>query len=68
MPSGLVSIFHRIHMPCCHALQHAMDQIRPLEIARVAPQHGSVLQDPADVQHLIERLSTLDRVGIDGVA
>lgn len=58
--------FHRRLMPCGRALRYAMEQIRRINPAIAAPQHGSVLLSREDVATLIRRLSTLEGVGIDG--
>ncbi|HOE17696.1 MAG TPA: MBL fold metallo-hydrolase [Syntrophorhabdaceae bacterium] len=57
--------FHRDIMPSGKSLRYAMRQISTLDIDRIAPQHGSVFDQKKDIYFLIEKLSTLDKVGID---
>lgn len=59
--------FHQQVMPNGKALALAMRRIGELEIAAIAPQHGAILREQRDIQHLIELLSNLEGVGIDGV-
>ncbi|MBP6941300.1 MAG: MBL fold metallo-hydrolase [Syntrophorhabdaceae bacterium] len=57
--------FHREIMPSGKVLRFAMRQISSLDIDRIAPQHGSVFDRKDDIPFLIEKLASLDRVGID---
>jgi len=57
--------FHKKVMPSEKALRYAMNIFRTLDIERIAPQHGSVINKKADVSFLIEKLSSLQGVGID---
>ncbi|TFG62486.1 MAG: MBL fold metallo-hydrolase [Spirochaetales bacterium] len=59
--------FHRRIMTSRKALKYAMEQILPLKVERIAPQHGSIIRKKEDIGLLVERLMTLDNVGIDGV-
>ncbi|NLI53787.1 MAG: MBL fold metallo-hydrolase [Clostridiales bacterium] len=57
--------FHRRIMTSTAALCHALDVIESLEIERVAPQHGSILKNGADVRTVIDYLRRMGPVGID---
>jgi len=57
--------FHRRIMPSGKALKYAMDQIRPLDIDVIAPQHGGIISKKEDIAFLIDKLANLERVGID---
>ena len=57
--------FHRKIMPTGKALKYAMEQIRPLDIALIAPQHGGIISTREDIAFLIDKLANLERVGID---
>ncbi|MFZ5774476.1 MAG: MBL fold metallo-hydrolase [Thermodesulfobacteriota bacterium] len=59
--------FHRHVMPNGKALNNAMRAIKDLDIALIAPQHGSLIADPPRIARLIDLLANLDRVGIDGI-
>ena len=59
--------FHQRIMTSHAALEYAMKQISTFPIRQVAPQHGSVLRKRDDIDLLIQRLSNLERVGIDGI-
>jgi flavorubredoxin len=59
--------FHRHVMPCCRALKVAMQRLRPWDIKTIAPQHGSVINQPRDIAFLMDSLGNLTNVGIDGV-
>lgn len=59
--------FHRYVMPTGKALTNAMRAIKPLDIALIAPQHGSLMANPQHIYRLIERLEGLDNVGIDQI-
>lgn len=58
--------FHREIMTCNKALRFALSVIRPIAPNVIAPQHGSILRTPKDIQAAIERLEQLD-VGIDNL-
>ena len=60
--------FHREVMPSGKALRHAMEVIGALDVAMIAPQHGSVISDRRDIGFLISSLGNLSGVGIDGLA
>jgi flavorubredoxin len=57
--------FHQKIMPSGKALKYAMDQIRPLDIEIIAPQHGGIISKKEDIAFLIDKLANLERVGID---
>lgn len=59
--------FHRRVMPCGKALAFAMGRIETLDIERIAPQHGSVLEGKKEIAFLVHALKTLEGVGIDGL-
>jgi len=57
--------FHRRIMTSTKALQYALKQIEGLDIAMIAPQHGSIFQTPESCKVIIDRLKTFTGVGID---
>ena len=57
--------FHARIMTSCKALRLAMRIVQELAPAIVAPQHGSVIRTRSDIETMTERLSKLERVGID---
>lgn len=59
--------FHRYLMPNGKALANAMRTIKTLDLALIAPQHGSIISNPAHIYRLIETLEGLDEVGIDHI-
>jgi len=59
--------FHKSVMPCEKALRHAIGKIKALDVDRIAPQHGSILNNPPDIHHIADTLESLKGVGIDGV-
>lgn len=59
--------FHRHVMPNGKALANAMQVIKSLDIALIAPQHGSLIANPQHIHRLIELLEGLDEVGIDHI-
>lgn len=59
--------FHRTVMPSEKALRHAMGVVKGLEVAVIAPQHGSILTQREDIDFMIDLLGNLTGVGIDGV-
>ncbi|GAB4268590.1 MAG: MBL fold metallo-hydrolase [Candidatus Rifleibacteriota bacterium] len=56
--------FHQNVMPSGKALRYAMKQVNLLPFERIAPQHGSII-DKETAKLVLNRLHTLDRVGID---
>jgi len=59
--------FHRIIMPCRQSLGRAMSVIKDLDINIIAPQHGIVLPNRRDIYFLIDKLATLEKVGVDSI-
>lgn len=57
--------FHERIMTSKKALDYALDQIEKLDIALIAPQHGSVLHTPQARSAVIRQLRALPNVGID---
>ncbi len=57
--------FHQKIMPSGKALKYAMEQIRPLDIELIAPQHGGIIAGTSDIAFLIDKLANLQGVGID---
>lgn len=58
--------FHRKVMPSGKALRLAMQEVGSMDVALLAPQHGSVLTRKEDIELIVKALAELDRVGIDG--
>ena len=61
---GIVK-FHRKLMPSNRALEHTLNIIEKLDIDRIAPQHGSIIEAKEDIKALIRHLREIDNVGID---
>jgi flavorubredoxin len=59
--------FHRLVMPCTKALRYAVGQLRRSDAACIAPQHGGVLARRADIQLALDRMESLEGIGIDGI-
>lgn len=59
--------FHRHIMTSGRALRLAISRLARLPFRLAAPQHGSVIAQAEDLQAVLERLFTLEGVGIDGV-
>lgn len=59
--------FHRYLMPNGKALANAMRSIKALDIALIAPQHGSLVTNSTHIYRLIETLENLTEVGIDHI-
>jgi len=64
-PVEKVVAFHKEIMPCTKALRYAINKIKTLSINRIAPQHGSILYKPEDISFFIQKLETMENVGID---
>ena len=60
-----ILLFHKKIMPSGKALRYAMNTIKKLDIATIAPQHGSIINNRRDIYFLIEKLASLEGVGID---
>ena len=59
--------FHQRIMTSEKALHHALDIIGEIPALKLAPQHGSVLIDPRDIETVSLRLMSLKGVGIDRI-
>lgn len=59
--------FHQQNMPSCAALRYTLDKVRKLKPKMIAPQHGSIIYKEEDIALVIDRLYSLDDVGIDGI-
>jgi flavorubredoxin len=59
--------FHENIMPCKKSLNYAMETIKKLDIDIIAPQHGSVVMNRKDISFIIEKLESLEKVGIDAI-
>jgi len=57
--------FHRRTMTSTKALKFALKQVEELDIAMIAPQHGSIFSTPESCKVVIDRLKSFARVGID---
>ncbi len=60
-----VDQFHKRIMPSKTALWHALDVIESLDVERIAPQHGSILNSKRDVEAVSRFLRRIDYVGIE---
>ncbi|MDH5476913.1 MAG: MBL fold metallo-hydrolase [Nitrospinota bacterium] len=60
--------FHRRIMTSNKALRHTLDIVEKSLPEMLAPQHGGILHKPGDISMVIDRLKTLNDVGIDGIA
>lgn len=58
--------FHRLIMTSNKALRYALSEISKLDIERLAPQHGSIIEGKDDINLIIDELSRMDDIGIDG--
>ncbi|MEW6670993.1 MAG: MBL fold metallo-hydrolase [Thermodesulfobacteriota bacterium] len=59
--------FHETVMPCKKSLRKSMRIIKEMDIDMVAPQHGSIFDNKRDIHHIIAKLESLEKVGIDGI-
>jgi len=66
-PLKEILAFHKEMMPCGKALRYAISKIKEMAIERIAPQHGSILHRQKDILFVIEKLETLEEVGIDAL-
>lgn len=57
--------FHKRIMPSTQALSRALDVVERLDVARIAPQHGSILRDKKAIQTVVGFLRRVKHVGID---
>ncbi|MFC1726868.1 MBL fold metallo-hydrolase, partial [candidate division KSB1 bacterium] len=58
--------FHKTVMTSNKALRLALNRIRELKFNMIAPQHGSVINDEAIINIVIDRLYSCEQIGIDG--
>lgn len=54
-----IRAFHQHYMPSREVLVHALEQLRPLPITQIAPQHGQVIHAPL-VGPIMDRLEQLE--------
>lgn len=59
--------FHRRIMPSGPALANALAAIEQAPFSIIAPQHGSVIEDPYAVRVVLKRLAEIQHVGIDAI-
>ncbi len=59
--------FNRIIMTSNRAFSNALDTIEKLDIDRIAPQHGSIINTRQDVNTIFKHLRKLDNIGIDSL-
>lgn len=59
--------FHRQIMPSEKSLHYAMNVIKNLDINIIAPQHGSIFVNKRDIYFIIEKLGSIDKIGIDSI-
>lgn len=57
--------FHQQIMTSNLAAMNALKTIESLDIERIAPQHGSIIESRDSVQTVIRHLRTVKNVGID---
>lgn len=61
-----IRAFHRLIMTSNKALKYALTEINKLDIERIAPQHGSIIEGKKDIKLIIDQLMIMDDIGIDG--
>jgi flavorubredoxin len=59
--------FHQNIMASERALKFALDRIAQVPFSTIAPQHGSIIDNPEDIVLVCDLLSSLKDVGIDGI-
>lgn len=59
--------FHQNIMTSRKALNYAMTIVKKIPARMFAPQHGSIIYKNQDLKFLIDVLSSLEKVGIDGI-
>jgi len=59
--------FHKRVMTSNKALQFTLKKIENLEIERICPQHGSIIENKTDITNIINRLKNQTEIGIDGI-
>jgi flavorubredoxin len=60
--------FHKNVMTSEKSLRLAINKILKLPLQVIAPQHGSVIYDAKDIQHISRMLISLKGVGVDGLS
>lgn len=66
-PLNNLILFHKSMMTSEKSLKLAIGRIMSLPVQMIAPQHGSIIYDAKDVQHVARLLASLPGVGIDGL-
>lgn len=61
-----IADFHKLIMTSSKALKHSLDKIKSMDIERIAPQHGSIIEGKKNINMIIDYLYSLDDIGIDG--
>lgn len=59
--------FHKKIMPSRKALKYALEKILELPFKKIAPQHGSIIEDKQEMTYIFKLLTSLDDVGIDRI-
>lgn len=59
--------FHENVMPNKKSLRNAMRKIKEMDVNTVAPQHGSIFDNKRDIHYILNKLESLEKVGIDGI-
>jgi flavorubredoxin len=59
--------FHKSVMPSEKALRYSLEQILDIPFSMIAPQHGSIINNPEIFRYVFELLANLKGVGIDGI-
>jgi len=59
--------FHQVIMTSKSALRFALDQMRELDIELIAPQHGSLIKGKKNIEILLNKLYSIEDIGVDGV-
>jgi len=60
-----VTEFHKHIMPSVKALRYMLGMVEKLDISLIAPQHGSIFHTADSQEAVIERLKSLESIGID---
>ena len=59
--------FHRKIMPSRKALRYALEKMLKIPFEKIAPQHGSIVEDKKALTLIFKSLTLLKDVGIDGI-
>ena len=59
--------FHKVLMPSKKALRYSIERILEVPFKTIAPQHGSIIKDKEIMRCVLERLASLEGVGIDAI-